>query len=207
MQTADDRKREFLRHLGECSGVVRRACERAGISHAAYYGWRRQDPEFAAQCDIVIGSCKAQAREQREQRKAARVEMTVEPSTGNAPAPYTGEPVKKIVRRHADFLRKCMRDGGLYTPSAEAQIRATAKLYASIEVISSQIGVFAPVQVEISREGNPRLVVNPVHDALRRHTETYTSMLKSLGLNYESKTKPQEEDGFADFLREMNRDD
>ena len=46
-----------------------------------------------------------------------------------------------------------------------------------------------------------------MHDVLRRQAETYTSMLKALGLNFDSKAKPQEEDGLADFLREMNRDD
>lgn len=204
--TADDRKREFLRHLGECSGVVRHACARTGISHATYYGWRRRDPEFAAQCDIITGSCRAQAEERRAAahgQEAAAGDVEAVP----LPIPYRGEPVRKIVRRHADFLRKCMRDGGLYTPSAEAQIRATARLYASMEVMASEIGVFAPVQLETSREGNLRLAVNPVHDVLRRQAETYTSMLKALGLNFDSKAKPQEEDGLADFLREMNRDD
>jgi hypothetical protein len=40
------KKRAFLAAYANC-GVVRRTCKAAGVSHGAYYGWVKNDPQFA----------------------------------------------------------------------------------------------------------------------------------------------------------------
>lgn len=44
-------KREFPTHLSESYGIIKAACNKAGISRETYYNWRKADPEFAKACD------------------------------------------------------------------------------------------------------------------------------------------------------------
>ena len=37
--------------MKECMGIVSSACKKAGIDRSTYYGWRKEDPEFANACD------------------------------------------------------------------------------------------------------------------------------------------------------------
>jgi hypothetical protein len=40
------KKRAWIAAYGKC-GLVRRACKAASVSHGAYYGWLKDDPQFA----------------------------------------------------------------------------------------------------------------------------------------------------------------
>lgn len=49
----EEAKAEFLGILEKSAGMVATACRKANISRATYYGWRRSDEAFAAQCDDI----------------------------------------------------------------------------------------------------------------------------------------------------------
>ena len=63
------------------------------------------------------------------------------------------------------------------------------------------------MQVEISREGNPRITTNGTYEQLRRLQETYTRQMQALGLNFDAKTAPKEDDRLTEFMDRLNRVD
>ena len=44
-------KKQFPEIFAECMGIVTLACKKAGIHNDTYYRWRKDDPEFSADCD------------------------------------------------------------------------------------------------------------------------------------------------------------
>jgi len=48
---SDDKKKKFPEALKRCHGIVTNACAALNMSRNAYYKWRNDDPEFAAECD------------------------------------------------------------------------------------------------------------------------------------------------------------
>lgn len=208
----DARKREFLTLLGEYSGNVGDACKALDIPRSLYYYWRNNDEDFAGQCTFIIDSFKAKKKEERR-AKSVPIPETMSPMGGAdgeptlEPEAYRGKPASEISKAHSEFLRQSLRHRGLYDTSLEPQIRNAATLYASLYILESVLDSYSPLQVELSREGNPRLVSNPVHDQIRKHTESYNSMMKALGLNFDAKVGAKEEDGVTDLINKMKDDD
>lgn len=208
-------KIEFIKMLGRCEGQVKAACASSGISRATYYNWRKSDPDFGGRCDLVISAQKERERELRkapvpvpcsqvaDQPEADGIEVAVPVVEAER---YRGPSAAELATRHEEFLRRSMQEAGLWETAFAPQIRAAAKLHASIEILFSRLDRYEPIQTELSREGNPRLVANPVHEMLRRQADTYTGILKSLGLNLESKAKPREEDTMGEFLNILKND-
>jgi hypothetical protein len=204
----EERKIEFMKLLGKHLGNVQHTCDELGLSRWCYYKWRKSDPDFATQCDIIISSHKSKRQEERpetDMRPEPRAEVT-EDDLSLEPQRYMGESAAVIVQQHAAYLRDSMEQSGLYTPAAEPQINAAAKLYASLQIVFSKIDSYEPILTEVSREGNPRLVSNPIHEMIRRQTDTYTNILKALGLNFDSKAKPKEEDSLSTFFSSLDDD-
>lgn len=208
----DARKREFLTLLGEYSGNIGDACHALDIPRSLYYYWRDKDEEFAGQCQLIIDSFRSKRREDRDARGDMNI-RTAAPMGDHeeepllAPEAYKGKPASIIRNDHAKFLRDSLQKRGLYDDSLEPQILNAATLYASLSILESVLDSYSPIQVEISREGNPRLVSNPIHDQIRKHTESYNSMMKALGLNFDAKVGAKEEDGVTDLLKIMQDDD
>lgn len=198
-----DDKLRFLKALGANSGNVKKACLEVGRARSVYYHWRKTDPDFAMQCDIIIGSHKDAPKPVEkpiEVRHEDEGDLTIEPER------YRGVPAEVIAAEHIGVLRSSMKSAGIYDPAYEPQIRMCARLYASVQILFSQLDSYTPLQTEISREGNPRLVANPIHEMIRRQSDTYTACLKALGLNFDSKVRVREEDGFESFIKAMNDD-
>ncbi|MDE7402023.1 MAG: hypothetical protein K2M87_01275 [Muribaculaceae bacterium] len=219
-------KTELIKMLGRYLGDVKAACKGAGVPRSTYYAWRKSDPDFAGQCDLVIASFKNKLREERaagappppklpkpeHPGSMAEVAKAIMPKKGDnelliEAEKYDGRRAKELAAEHEDYIIKAMESAGLYDPALLPQVKAAAKLHASIDILFSQLDAYAPVQTEISREGNPRLVSNPIHEMIRRQTDTYTGILKTLGLNFETKAKPKEEDGIANLINELSKDD
>lgn len=199
-------KIEFLRILGEKLGNVKKACAEAGVPRSTYYHWRKTDEEFAGQCDIIIASHR---EKKQEDRRAAMIAEEGEREVAGMiePEHYEGKSAKLLAHEHEVFLTEAMKSAGIYDESHAAQIKTAAKLHASIDILFSELDRYAPVQTEISREGNTRLVSNPIHEMIRRQTDTYTSVLKSLGLNFDAKVKAKEEDGLESFFKSMKEEE
>jgi ACT domain-containing protein len=49
----DKTKKEIIKALFECYGIVTAACKKVGIARDTYYQWYRNDPEFAKACDAT----------------------------------------------------------------------------------------------------------------------------------------------------------
>lgn len=199
--------------LGQTSGNVKECCNRLDIPRRTYYNWRKADPDFATDCDIIIGTNKQAAKERRaaEADKRKDFHSFNNAADGEAsypePSKYSGPVAMDIAAEHEKFLKQSMEEAGLWSASYSAQIRAASKLYASIEILFSQLDKYDPLQQELSREGNVRLTSNPIHEMIRRQMDTYTKILQSLGLNYDTKAKQVESDGMEEFLKRMNNDD
>ena len=219
----DDKKTHFLQQLGECSGNVSGACDRVGITRQLYYYWRKQSPDFAEQCDIVIGSCKASRREkkqqEREERRARCAEAQliidggetatagISDSDGGIPDDDTAALRAAQEGQFAEDLRAALRDRNLYRPWVEPQVRAAAKLMLAVSILGEEATQSSPVLTEMSREGDTRNINNPVFENLRRHIDTLTGVLKSLGLNFDAKVAEPEHDGFKELMERLNADD
>lgn len=203
-------KAEFLSRLGLHCGNVKATCGATGVARSTYYHWRRTDPEFAEQCDIIISSHKAKRQEDRKSLNGYGGEPSAEGADSGQmviePERYDGQKALLYAREHEIYLKASMEAAGIWHDSYAPQIRAAAKLYASNEILFSQLDRYAPLQTEISREGNIRLVANPIHEMIRRQTDTYTAILRSLGLNLDAKTKAREPDGMEEFLKQMSND-
>ncbi len=66
---------------------------------------------------------------------------------------------------------------------------------------------FCALQTVVSREGDLRLGVNPIFTAYKSQMESYTALLKSLGLNMSGKMEPKTESSRDSFFAALERDD
>lgn len=107
-------------------------------------------------------------------------------------------------------LQSLLKEAGRYTPELAAQISITAGVlvrWRKYQAVVTSEG-YSNVTVEISREGNRREQLNPNEKLYLEYTEKAKSGLKALGLNFDSKDrKPQEADGFDDFMNKFAKDD
>lgn len=52
-RTTEKMKEDYLKAAELTMGCVREACRKAHISHATYYNYMKEDPEFAAKVDAI----------------------------------------------------------------------------------------------------------------------------------------------------------
>lgn len=52
-RTTERKKEDYLKAAELTMGCVREACRKAHISHATYYNYMREDPEFAKKVDAI----------------------------------------------------------------------------------------------------------------------------------------------------------
>lgn len=207
-----EEKRKLLSLLG--SGMkITDACREIGIARDTYYKWRRSDPDFAAQCDLVLTSNKAARKETREARQPVRVQREGSGDDNDTPEeestfiPYSGRRASQIAREHAAELRHALGELGKYTESLEPQITAAANLWASAQVMWKDIDKYAALQTTCSREGDERLAVNPIFSAYRGQMEGYTALLRTLGLNFAGKMEVKQKSSRDSFFAALAEDD
>lgn len=204
-----EEKRRLLSLLG--SGMkITEACKEIGIARDTYYKWRRSDPDFAAQCDLILQSNKSARLEARQPSKGSAEgsgEDTDTPEEDTGFTPYKGKRASSIARDHAEELRDALRKLGKYTESLEPQITAAAKLWASAQVMWKDIDRYAALQTTCSREGDVRLAVNPIFSAYRGQMEGYTALLRTLGLNFAGKMEVKQKSSRDSFFAALAEDD
>lgn len=211
-------KKEFIKLLGVCAGNITRTCAELGISRQCYHKWRTQDSDFAGQCDIIIGTARAQRREQkRKEEKERRAESARRRAAGKEQPAVpdivlergSGSVHSDTDRedRHVEELREALRGRGLYASWLEPQIRAAAKLMVSITLLGDSVAGSSAVISFTSREGDERSASNPAIESLRRSIDSLTAILKALGLNFDAKVMTPEKDGFASLMEKLNADD
>lgn len=191
MATTDDKKKKIIQLLGE-GKTPEAACGIVGVSRRTYYNWRKSDPDFAAQCDLVTSSNKAARQEERRKNAEAKREQRARETEVDPAAytdgeirfrPYEGGDPDKMATAHARELREALKEKGSYTQMLEPQIRAAAHLWVSAQMVWTDLPKCAPLQGEISREGNLRMAANPLYGIYKAQMESYTAALRALGLN------------------------
>lgn len=188
----------FIKHLGESKGNVSEAVRRTGISRKTYYNWRKEDPDFAMQCDIIISSYKAPPAEPHEEKenKAFRPEELLRKNNAEELAPR-----RVRVEAHVRQLKEMLEDAGIWKPDMRAQATAAARIYAACEEMEAHLGCYDPIVETISREGNVRIEANPLYDRYGKMMERYQSALKALGLNLDSRRDNRaQDDSMSSFL-------
>ena len=53
MLTRKEKKKAFVKAMGEVMGNITLACRAVGITRQTYYNWIDKDPEFRKECDSV----------------------------------------------------------------------------------------------------------------------------------------------------------
>lgn len=200
--TQKDRMLEML-----CRGMpVTQACRELGITRQAYYRERRKDAAFAERCDIILAGREGLRRTSAAQERVP--ETSPEPEEEEEwPAPYRGADVGELTTRSAEDLREALKAAHLYSRRLEPQILAAAHTWAMYLTTQAEVYRYAPMQKEISREGNVKLACNPGIARLESLLEKYTVQLRALGLNYDSKAQETAPSGREAFFRMFEQND
>lgn len=222
----EDKKWRFIAELGE-SGSVSAACGAVGICRRTYLRWRKEDADFAGQCDMITESVAAARKEKKarerserkergkregrdkgkkrdERRREERVENGADAVAEDAP-PRGFRAIKRML---AEEIRKAMREAGTYGMQWEPQIGLTAGAGAAAMTTEEELDSQGLLQSETTREGDERLRVNPLQDFYLRQLEKYQAGLRALGLNMDTKGSIPQAKGSRDaFFAELLNDD
>lgn len=221
----EDKKWRFIAELGE-SGSVSAACGAVGICRRTYLRWRKEDADFAGQCDMITESVAAarkekKARERSERQERGRrgkregrdkderrdeIRREERADTVAEDAPPRG--FRAIKRMLAEEIRKAMREAGTYGMQWEPQIGLTAGAGAAAMTTEEELDSQGLLQSETTREGDERLRVNPLQDFYLRQLEKYQAGLRALGLNMDTKGSIPQAKGSRDaFFAELLNDE
>lgn len=221
----EDKKWRFIAELGE-SGSVSAACGAVGICRRTYLRWRKEDADFAGQCDMITESVaaarkekkarerserkergrrgKREGRDKGERRDERRREERADTVSGDAP-PRGFRAIKRML---AEEIRKAMREAGTYGMQWEPQIGLTAGAGAAAMTTEEELDSQGLLQSETTREGDERLRVNPLQDFYLRQLEKYQAGLRALGLNMDTKGSIPQAKGSRDaFFAELLNDE
>lgn len=185
----DAKCREFIQRLGE-TGSIKACCASLGMCRRTYERWRSKDPEFASQCDFILGSNAAARKEKRmQQDNPGSSKADTSHEIRESSSKITGEKSWTFTERDriAEELREAMRAAGTYGIQWEPQIALTAKAGAWLCQSELEIVEIGMEVSTTSREGNERLSVHPLHQFYLKQLERYQAGLRALGLNMDTK--------------------
>lgn len=221
----EDKKWRFIAELGE-SGSVSAACGAVGICRRTYLRWRKEDADFAGQCDMITESVAAARKEKKARERSERKERgrrgkregrdkderrdeirgEERADTVAEDAPSRG--FRAIKRMLAEEIRTAMREAGTYGMQWEPQIGLTAGAGAAAMTTEEELDSQGLLQSETTREGDERLRVNPLQDFYLRQLEKYQAGLRALGLNMDTKGSIPQAKGSRDaFFAELLNDE
>lgn len=113
------------------------------------------------------------------------------------------------VKAKKAYITKLLKEQGKYTPDLTYQVELTARLMVEAEELEKEMRKDGKryAQVEYSREGNERLVIDPRVKLRYSLSERIQGALRALGMNNDAKDRPAPNaDGFDDFLNSMSYD-
>lgn len=140
----------------------------------------------------------------------ATATQPVLPEPTPAPIELTSpKDIAKRIRNKRDYIVRLLKDEGKYTKELSMQVNLVAQLMVRTDDLRDEI--FSPshktVNVEISREGNDRLSVNPVEKLYLEYVQRTQRALQALGMNTDSKERKTDNDSFNDYLSELRDGD
>lgn len=125
---------------------------------------------------------------ERNMKKNDNGSALVAEKTESVPEKKVRKGIALLDQRSA-YIRRRM--GGLYKPEMSMQVRLAARLLLKVEELSllMEDESYSPVVSEVSREGNIRLVANPLEKMYLDNIVQLQSALKALGMNFDSKER------------------
>ena len=226
-----NKKKQYLIELENSRGLVMTACRKADISRNTINRWRHSDPEFNERCqDVEEGEgdkvefslkklldaddltaimfyCKTKLKHRgySERDNVGDDSQTVKERKSKV---LSGSSLTKKVNSRIKKFTETMKDQGIYQPRFDEMIRLAATTSVKYDAVFAETmkSNYEPYRTEISREGNERLIVNPIEGLLRNLAEQLQSQLRALGLNTDSKPVQSGDDGMADFMANFDND-
>lgn len=110
------------------------------------------------------------------------------------------------VRNKKRYIISLLKKQGKYSPELSLQVGLVAQLLVRIDALAEEIFSegYSTVSVELSREGNPREMLNPKDRLYLELVKQAQAALKALGMNTDSKERKTDGgDAFAEFMKEM----
>lgn len=224
-------KKKFLQELANANGFIMTACDNTGVSRTTIFRWRNSDPEFDSavqdveerQGDKIEGYYHEhlEARDltailfylktklkKRGYSERDNVGDDSQPPKERKSKILSGTSLTKKVNSRIKKFTETMKEQGIYQPRFDEMIRLAATTSVKYDAVFAETmkSNYEPYRTEISREGNERLIVNPIEGLLRNLAEQLQSQLRALGLNTDSKPVQSGDDGMADFMANFDND-
>lgn len=215
-----ENKARFLGSLAAAGCNVSNACNAAGISRATYYGWIKNDPDFAASVGALrdalidhVEDClmqqieggnttattfflKCQGRKRGWNANAAPVE--------NVTAVIDAAETQRLKDDAKARLVDAVREAGGSPVVFSFQIEMAAALYVQAVQLMKYLAARGDVVAnDRTREGLQRQHIDPHFAALMSVARRLQELLRGLGLNSDSKPVKADDDFFA-RLNELN---
>lgn len=115
------------------------------------------------------------------------------------------EATRAVTTARSQIVRQ-LKKQGKYTDELRWQADLASRLKLHIELLEKKMAkrTYSPVVEELSREGNVRLVKNPLEDLYLDYMAQYQRALKALGMNTDSKERKGEgPDPLKDFTEQF----
>lgn len=115
--------------------------------------------------------------------------------------------LRKVKNKKAYIIR-LLKKQGKYSPELSLQAGLVAQLLVRIETLAEEIfsDDYSTVNTELSREGNPRELLNPKDRLYLELMKQAQAALKALGMNTDSKERKTDNDSFSEFMQNFNED-
>lgn len=113
----------------------------------------------------------------------------------------------KAIEGKKRYITKTLKNEGLYSPELGYQIGIAAELLVAAEMLRDQLAEngYNVVIQEKSREGDTRIVLNPLEKSYRATLQDAQKALTALGMNYDSKKREKDDNSMMDKLSELNK--
>lgn len=226
-QQKDKEKQDFLAALEECTGNISKAIAKTGVvSRATIYNWLTSDAEFRAQFNDIregaidfVEDCLFQRIASGDTTAAIFYLKTIGKSRGYDGRDHSTDAAKggnkkerkeladKAIEAKKRYITKTLKEEGLYSPELGYQIGIAAELLVAAKMMRDQLAEsgYNVVIQEKSREGDTRLVLNPLEKSYRATLQDAQKALTALGMNFDSKQREKDDNSMMDKLSELNK--
>lgn len=223
----DKKKDLFLQALQDASGNVSEALEKTGIAtRQTIYNWLIADGEFKQKFNDIreqaidfVESCLFQRIASGDTTAAIFYLKTIGKSRGYDGRDHSTDAAKggnkkerkeladKAIEAKKRYITKTLKEEGLYSPELGYQIGIAAELLVAAKMMRDQLAEsgYNVVIQEKSREGDTRLVLNPLEKSYRATLQDAQKALTALGMNFDSKQREKDDNSMMDKLSELNK--
>lgn len=225
MKRIDAQKIKFLSAFKASRGIVSIACESLKINRTTFYRWYNTDENFKLKIEeikeeqidfvenkllknIEKGDTTSIIFYLKTKGKARGYSEKAMPATKETPPAVAATEAKTIeskIKHKRTYITKILKEQGKYTAELTYQVDIAARLLVKADILASQMvePTYKAVNIEYSREGNERAIINPQERLYMDILRQAQNSLRALGMNTESKERTTDNDTFSDFMKEF----